>query len=195
MAYEKRFVDSLIGGMIIRIAKFGEPVTAGNVVGEGAKPDAPSTEKPGPWLTLGKIKTATSERQKKTATVEGVSDAGYYEFRDLSIAQQSKLKFTTQEVTPEAIQLAFGVDESLEDDKASTPFSSSGNVRCWVYGELRNSGQGAEKLAEFCVMGDLSLTNSPNFASDPVTCEFELSIKNSPLATFTSLALAKLAAE
>ena len=44
-------------------------------------------------------------------------------------------------------------------------------------------------------MGDLSLTNSPNFASDPVTCEFELSIKNSPLATFTSLALAKLAAD
>ena len=137
MAYEKRFVDNLIGGMIIRIAKFGETITTGNVVGEGAKPDAPTPEKPGPWLTLGKIKTATSERQKKTATVEGVNDAGYYEMRDLSIAQQSKLKFTTQEVTPEAIQLA----------------------------------------------------------SDPVTCEFELSIKNSPLATFTSLALAKLAAD
>lgn len=195
MAYEKRFVDNLIGGMIIRIAKFGETVTAGNTVGEGAKPDAPTPEKPGPWLTLGKIKTATSERQKKTATVEGVNDAGFYEMRDLSIAQQSKLKFTTQEVTPEAIQLAFGVDGILEDDKAATPFSSSGNVRCWVYGELRNSGNNAEKLAEFCVMGDLSLTNSPNFASDPVTCEFELSIKNSPLATFTSLALAKLAAQ
>ena len=96
MAYEKRFVDNLIGGMIIRIAKFGETVTAGNTVGEGAKPDAPTPEKPGPWLTLGKIKTATSERQKKTATVEGVNDAGFYEMRDLSIAQQSKLKFTTQ---------------------------------------------------------------------------------------------------
>ena len=91
MAYEKRFVDNLIGGMIIRIAKFGETVTAGNTVGEGAKPDAPTPEKPGPWLTLGKIKTATSERQKKTATVEGVNDAGFYEMRDLSIAQQSKL--------------------------------------------------------------------------------------------------------
>lgn len=195
MAYEKRFVDNLIGGMIIRIAKFGETVTAGNTVGEGAKPDAPTPEKPGPWLTLGKIKTDTSERQKKTATVEGVNDAGFYEMRDLSIAQQSKLKFTTQEVTPEAIQLAFGVAGCLEDDQEAAPFSSSGNIRCWVYGELRNSGNNAEKLAHFCVMGDLSLTNSPNFASDPVTCEFELSIKNSPLATFTSLALAKLAAD
>ena len=181
MAYEKRFVDNLIGGMIIRIAKFGETVTAGNTVGEGAKPDAPTPEKPGPWLTLGKIKTATSERQKKTATVEGVNDAGFYEMRDLSIAQQSKL--------------AFGVADNLEDDQEAAPFSSSGNIRCWVYGELRNSGNNAEKLAHFCVMGDLSLTNSPNFASDPVTCEFELSIKNSPLATFTSLALAKLAAD
>ena len=179
MAYEKRFVDNLIGGMIIRIAKFGETVTAGNTVGEGAKPDAPTPEKPGPWLTL----------------VEGVNDAGFYEMRDLSIAQQSKLKFTTQEVTPEAIQLAFGVADNLEDDQEAAPFSSSGNIRCWVYGELRNSGNNAEKLAHFCVMGDLSLTNSPNFASDPVTCEFELSIKNSPLATFTSLALAKLAAD
>ena len=93
------------------------------------------------------------------------------------------------------IQLAFGVADNLEDDQEAAPFSSSGNIRCWVYGELRNSGNNAEKLAHFCVMGDLSLTNSPNFASDPVTCEFELSIKNSPLATFTSLALAKLAAD
>lgn len=46
MAYEKRFVDNLIGGMIIRIAKFGETVTAGNTVGEGAKPDAPTPESP-----------------------------------------------------------------------------------------------------------------------------------------------------
>lgn len=127
--------------------------------------------------------------------MEGVNDAGFYEMRDLSIAQQSKLKFTTQEVTPEAIQLAFGVAGELEDNQEAVPFSSSGNIRCWVYGELRNSGNNAEKLAEICVMGDLSLTNSPNFASDPVTCEFELSIKNSPLATFTSLALAKLAAD
>ena len=37
MAYEKRFVDNLIGGMIIRIAKFGETVTAGNTVGEGGQ--------------------------------------------------------------------------------------------------------------------------------------------------------------
>ena len=73
--------------------------------------------------------------------------------RDLSIAQQSKLKFTTQEVTPEAIQLAFGVADNLEDDQEAAPFSSSGNIRCWVYGELRNSGNNAEKLAHFCVMG------------------------------------------
>lgn len=48
MAYEKRFVDNLIGGMIIRIAKFGETVTAGNTVGEGAKPDAPTPGKARP---------------------------------------------------------------------------------------------------------------------------------------------------
>lgn len=30
--------------MIIRIAKFGDEVTTGNTVGEGAKPDAPTPE-------------------------------------------------------------------------------------------------------------------------------------------------------
>ena len=145
MAYEKRFVDNLIGGMIIRIAKFGETVTAGNTVGEGAKPDAPTPEKPGPWLTLGKIKTATSERQKKTATVEGVNDAGFYEMRDLSIAQQSKLKFTTQEVTPEAIQLAFGVAGCLEDDQEAAPFSVSKRTK--RYGVSAETSAGADEMS------------------------------------------------
>lgn len=191
MADKKRFVDNLIGGMIIRIAIFGAEVTAGNRVGEGARPDIPTPEKPGPWLTLGKIKTATSERTKKTTPVEGMIDEGFYEVRDMSAAQQNKLKFTTQEVTPEAIGLAFGVSGEIVDGQEMAPFSSSGNIRCWVYAELRNAGNEGEVLADMCVMGDLSLTNNPNFSSDPVTCEFELSIKRSPLATFTSRALAE----
>ena len=46
MAYEKRFVDNLIGGMIIRIAKFGETVTAGNTVEKGPSPTLPPRKSP-----------------------------------------------------------------------------------------------------------------------------------------------------
>lgn len=191
MATKKRFVDNLIGGMIIRIAIFGTEVTDGNVVGEGARPDPPTPENPGPWITLGKIKTATADRPKKTTPVEGLNDKGFYEVRDINVAQQNKMKFTTQEVTPESIGLAFGVSGEIVDGQEMVPFSSSGNIRCWQYAELRNAGNEGEVLADMCVMGDLSLTNAPNFASDPVTCEFETSIKRSPLATFTSRALAE----
>lgn len=189
--YTSRLCDPLIAGTIIRIAKFGE-TSGSNTIGANARPAAPTDETPGPWLTLGKIKSSQSERQEKSATVEGCLDTGTYEFREIRLATTNKLKFTTQWITPEAIQLAFGLKNAIVDGTAQVPFESSGNIRVWLYGKLTDAGGDGKTLAEFTIMGDLSLTSSPNWASDPTTAEFELSVIHSDLAEFTGEALAKL---
>lgn len=191
--YTSRLCDPLIAGTIIRIAKFGE-TSGANTVGPGAKPTAPTdiATAAAPWLTLGKVKSSQSERQSKAATVEGCLDSGTYEFREIKLATTNKLKFTTQEITPEVVQLAFGLKNSIVDSTAQVPFESSGKIRVWLYGMLTDAGDDGKTLAEFTLMGDISLTSSPNWASDPATAEFELDIIHNDLAEFNSKALAKV---
>jgi len=191
--YESRRLEYLIGGMPIRIAIFGDK-DGEKVVGEDACPAVPTPENPGVWLYLGDVKSAQVERTKKTAQIEGVQERiGTYGVRDVSFAMQNKLKVTTQYITPEVIQLTFGVSGPLDDGKTVIPFVSPGIIRCWLYGRLTDHADNGKDLAEFCVLCEMSLTNAPNFASDPITAEFDFNIKYSPLATFTSKALAVLA--
>lgn len=191
--YESRRLDALIGGIPIRIAIIGDK-DGDKVVGEDACPAAPTPENPGVWLSLGNVKSAQVERTKKTAQIEGVQEStGTYVTREISIVQQSKLKVTTQYIVPEVIQLAWGLDDPLDDGKTVIPFASSGIIRCWLYGRLTDHAANGKDLAEFCTLTEMSLTNAPNFASDPVTAEFDFNIMYSPLATFTSKALAVLA--
>lgn len=190
--YESRRLDALIGGIPIRIAIIGDK-DGDKVVGEDACPAVPTPDNPGVWLYLGDVKSAQVERTKKTAQIEGLREKiGTYGVREVSITQQSKLKITTQYIAPEVIQLAFGVSEPLDDGKTVIPFVSSGIIKCWLYGRLTDHAANGKDLAEFCTLTEMSLTNAPNFASDPVTAEFDFNIQDSPLATFTSKALAVL---
>ena len=190
MSEATRRVNYLIGGMPIRIAKFG--VTDGSkTVGADACPAFPTAEDPGVWLSLGKVKSGQVEPTKKSVQIEGVNEkTGMYEIEEDSIIQQRKIKFTTQYVAPEAIQLAFGVTGDLVDEQKVMPFISNGQIKCWLYGRLTDHAAEGKELLEFCVMGKLGLTNNPNFASDPITIEFELSIEYSPLQKLTPKALA-----
>ena len=111
MSEATRRVNYLIGGMPVRIAKFGA-TDGSKTVGADACPAIPTSEAPGPWLYLGKIKSGQVEQVKKNVQIEGVNDAtGMYETEDVTMVQQYKLKFTTQYIAPEVIQLAFGVSE------------------------------------------------------------------------------------
>ena len=190
MSEATRRVNYLIGGMPVRIAKFG--VTDGSkTVGVDACPAIPTSEAPGPWLYLGKIKSGQVEQVKKNVQIEGVNDAtGMYETEDVTMVQQYKLKFTTQYIAPEVIQLAFGVADELADNQEAVPFVSNGEIRVWLYGRLTDHAENGKELMEWCVMGRLRLTNTPNFASDPATAEWELSIEYSPLQKLTPKALA-----
>ena len=131
------------------------------------------------------------EQVKKNVQIEGVNDAtGMYETEDVTMVQQYKLKFTTQYIAPEVIQLAFGVADELADNQEAVPFVSNGEIRVWLYGRLTDHSENGKELMEWCVMGRLRLTNTPNFASDPATAEWELSIEYSPLQKLTPKALA-----
>lgn len=187
-----RRLDYLIGGMPLLIAKFGA-MDGSKVVGPGACPAIPTPEAPGVWISLGKIKSAQIEATKKNVQIEGVNETtGRYETQEVNFVQQRKLKFTTQYIAPEALQLAFGSADALVDDQDVMPFASDGIIKCWIYGRLTDHAANGKDLLEYCVMGSLSLTNSPNFASDPVTAEWELSITSSPLQTLTPKALVAL---
>lgn len=193
MSEVTRRLDYLIGGMPIKIAKFGAE-DGGKTVGKNACPALPTAEAPGVWLSLGKIKSGQVEAVKKNAQIEGVNDdIGKYETEDVNMVQQYKLKFTTQYVAPEAIQLAFGVADELADDQDVMPFVSDGELKVWLYGRLTDHAANGKDLMEWCVMGRLRLTNTPNFASDPATAEWELSIEYSPLQKLTPKALVALA--
>ena len=113
-----------------------------------------------------------------------------YETEDVTMVQQYKLKFTTQYIAPEVIQLAFGGADELADNQEAVPFVSNGEIRVWLYGRLTDHSENGKELMEWCVMGRLRLTNTPNFASDPATAEWELSIEYSPLQKLTPKALA-----
>lgn len=107
--------------MPIKIAKFGA-TDGGKTVGADACPAIPTSEAPGPWLHLGKIKSGQVEQVKKNVQIEGVNDAtGMYETEDVTMVQQYKLKFTTQYIAPEVIQLALTVTASTRDARSLIP--------------------------------------------------------------------------
>lgn len=192
--YESRLNSPLIAGTIIKIAKIGEQISSGNAVSEDALPAAPTSGSPGPWLTLGKVRSSTSERAMKTATVEGCNDSGFFDFQEIKLATTNKFRFSVQWITPEVFQLAFGLKDSIVDDEDQVPFDSSGKIRCWLYGQIANSGADGSILAEFEILGDLSIPTAPNWSSDPTQADFEFDVIQSSLATFTPLHLATVSA-
>ena len=121
-----RRVNYLIGGMPIRIAKFGA-TDGSKTVGADACPAIPTSEAPGPWLYLGKIKSGQVEQVKKNVQIEGVNDAtGMYEMEDVTMNNCScNDNINKQALLHEIMALNFAVNDLVlyldthpEDSKA-----------------------------------------------------------------------------
>ncbi len=184
---DRRQAEIILGARV-RIAKFKDDPT--KPVNADSLPTPPTTEDAGPWVTLGRIRTAKPQLDKKTSDIEGVGDDGIYQTTEISIISKRKLLFTTNDITPEALQLTFGLKDAIADTVEQAVFGSSSNtIDCWLYLELTDSYRNGSNMANMTMCGKLSLTNPLEAKSDPALAEYELMVVPNDLAKFTSTAI------
>lgn len=180
----------IIIGARLRIARMGAKVGA-NPITPATLPAPPATDNPGPWVSLGKVRTAKAQTDFKSADVEGVADNGTYEVTELKLATKHKLLITTNDITPEALELTFGLAAAIEDGAEQALFgSASHTIECWAYLELTDAYRQGEQLATMSMQGRLTLTNPLEAKSDPALAEYELAIIANPLAKFAAVSIA-----
>lgn len=174
------------------ICRLGNTITGGsgenNKVSDTVLPELPeSYANPGDWISLGKIRTAKPQTDYKTADVEGVDDSGAYKVTELKMAQKHKLLFATNDITPEAFEMTFGLTAPIEDGVEQTVFASgSDSIEVWMCFEFTDAYRTQTGIARILVRGVLSLQNPLEAKSDPAEAAYELSIQPNPLATFVS---------
>lgn len=115
-----RLDAATILGARVWIVTIGQTITGGsgenNKVSDTVLPELPeSYANAGDWLPLGKVRTAKPQTDYKTADVEGVDDTGAYKVTELKLAQKRKLQFGTNDITPEAFRMTFGLTETIVD--------------------------------------------------------------------------------
>lgn len=189
------YLDRLNAAMILGarawIVRIGQTITGNdptNKVNDTTLPELPeSYANPGDWICLGKIRTAKPQTDYKTADVEGVDDTGAYKVTELKLATKRKLQFTTNDITPEAFQMTFGLTSAIEDGEEQAVFASgSDSLEVWAVFEFTDAYRADTGLARILVRGVLSLQNPLEAKSDPAEAAYELSIQPNPLATFVS---------
>ena len=124
-----RLDAATILGARVWIVAIGQTITGGsgenNTVSDAVIPELPeSYANPGDWLTLGKVRTAKPQTDYKTADVEGVDDTGAYKVTEMKLAQKRKLQFSTNDITPEAFQMTFGLTSAIVDGEEQAVFAS-----------------------------------------------------------------------
>lgn len=188
-------LDRLNAAMILGarawIVRIGQTITGNdptNKVNDTTLPELPeSYANPGDWICLGKIRTAKPQTDYKTADVEGVDDTGAYKVTELKLATKRKLQFATNDITPEAFQMTFGLTSAIEDGEEQAVFASgSDSLEVWAVFEFTDAYRAETGLARILVRGVLSLQNPLEAKSDPAEAAYELSIQPNPLATFVS---------
>lgn len=185
---DRRQAEIILGARV-RIAKFKADPT--KPINADSLPTLPTAEDAGPWVTLGRIRTAKPQTDYKTADIEGVGDNGIYSTQEMRMASKIKLLFTTNDVAPEALQLTFGLRNEIQDTVEQTLFGSSGNyIECWLHLELTDAYRNGADMANMTMCGRLSLTNPLEAKSDPALAEYELMVVPNDLAKFTSTAIA-----
>ena len=107
-------IPGLIIGSKVSIAKFGASIGSGDqakTVSADWLPVPPSDEDPGPWLYMGKVRTSNPQIEPKTAEIEGTSVGGTYETEEMQLVTKRKFLFASNYITPEFLQLSFGLRE------------------------------------------------------------------------------------
>ena len=174
------------------IVKVGSTVSdsggASNTVSDTVLPEAPvSYAEPGVWLPLGKIRTAKPQTDYKSADVEGVDDTGAYKVTELKLATKRKLQFSTNDITPEAFQMTYGLLNELTDGEEQAVFASgSDSIDVWMCFELTDAYRTETGLARMFLRGKLSLQNPLEAKSDPAQADYELSIQPNALNVFVA---------
>ncbi len=187
-----RLDAATILGARLWIVTIGQTITGGsgenNKVSDTVLPELPeSYADAGDWQPLGKIRTAKPQTDYKTADVEGVDDTGAYKVTEMKLAQKRKLQFTTNDVTPEAFQMTFGLTSAIVDGEEQAVFASGNDsLEVWACYELTDAYRTQTGIARILVRGTLSLQNPLEAKSDPAQADYELSVKPNALAMFVA---------
>ena len=187
-----RLDAATILGARLWIVTIGQTITGGsgenNKVSDTVLPELPeSYANAGDWQPLGKIRTAKPQTDYKTADVEGVDDTGAYKVTEMKLAQKRKLQFTTNDVTPEAFQMTFGLTAAIVDGEEQAVFASGNDsLEVWACYELTDAYRAQTGIARILVRGTLSLQNPLEAKSDPALADYELSVKPNALAMFVA---------
>ena len=187
-----RLDAATILGARLWIVTIGQTITGGsgenNKVSDTVLPELPeSYADAGDWQPLGKIRTAKPQTDYKTADVEGVDDTGAYKITEMKLAQKRKLQFTTNDVTPEAFQMTFGLTAAIVDGEEQAVFASGNDsLEVWACYELTDAYRTQTGIARILVRGTLSLQNPLEAKSDPAQADYELSVKPNALAMFVA---------
>lgn len=188
-----RINAAMIVGSRIWICRIGTTTGSepANTVSDSVLPELPeSYATPGDWVSLGKIKTWQPQTEFKTADAEGVDDTGAYKVTELKLATKRKMQFTTNDITPEAWELTFGLKEQISSGGKQSVFASGNDtIEVWLVVEITDAYRTETNLARAVVRGKLSLQNPLDAKSDPAEAQYELSVVSNPLAEFTENAL------
>ena len=187
-----RLDAATILGARVWIVTIGQTITGGsgenNMVSDTVIPELPeSYANAGDWIPLGKIRTAKPQTDYKTADVEGVDDTGAYKVTEMKLAQKRKLQFSTNDITPEAFQMTFGLTSAIVDGEEQAVFASGNDsLEVWACYELTDAYRTQTGIARILVRGVLSLQNPLEAKSDPAQADYELSVKPNALAMFVA---------
>ena len=187
-----RLDAATILGARVWIVTIGQTITGGsgenNMVSDTVIPELPeSYADAGDWIPLGKIRTAKPQTDYKTADVEGVDDTGAYKVTEMKLAQKRKLQFSTNDITPEAFQMTFGLTSAIVDGEEQAVFASGNDsLEVWACYELTDAYRTQTGIARILVRGVLSLQNPLEAKSDPAQADYELSVKPNALAMFVA---------
>ena len=187
-----RLDAATILGARLWIVTIGQTITGGsgenNKVSDTVLPELPeSYADAGDWQPLGKIRTAKPQTDYKSADVEGVDDTGAYKVTEMKLAQKRKLQFTTNDVTPEAFQMTFGLTSAIVEGEEQAVFASGNDsLEVWACYELTDAYRTQTGIARILVRGTLSLQNPLEAKSDPAQADYELSVKPNALAMFVA---------
>ena len=147
-------------------------------------PVPPTAEAPGPWLYMGRIRTSNPQIETKTGEIEGTNDGGTYETEELQLTTKRKFLFASNYITPEFLQLSFGLAQDWGTEQVVFG-SGSPQIDVYVYTEWTDAYRDGARIMSACMQGRLRLVNPAKAASDPSLAEFELSVIYNPLCKLT----------
>lgn len=183
-----RFViPGLIIGSTVHIAKFGATIGSGDqsqTVSADWLPVPPTAEAPGPWLYMGKVRSSNPQIEPKTAEIEGAGGAGTYETEEMQLVTKRKFLFSSNYITPEFLQLSFGLREDWGVEQAIFAAGST-QIDVYVYTEWTDAYRDGARIMSACMQTRLRLVNPAKAVSDPSLAEFENSVVYNPLCKLT----------